>query len=177
MKQIKIFIRNSWKTIVALTRFKWDNYRLDLAVFWADYKHKISRSKERFFVLPNQDERLLVLSVDDIVRLKKVGKVVFRNVIRRKNIYRRKNGVKRFKKIRATVIGRKAFGISMMRQDVGMADLFRESFYYTPGLSPKEIQAKRDEWIRYMQIIRLKRKETYGKTKRGWRVLWKKKTK
>ena len=131
-----------------------------MAVLLSDYKYRSTGKRVQYFVLPDQKERLLVLSPQDIERLKSVGEIRFRSLTRRKAVYRqRKDGTVRRVKTRVKIIGRKAFGISMMNHSVTLGDVTKECFYHTPldsrgGLSRAEMERKRREWEVYIAHMR-----------------------
>lgn len=160
MGKFKEYISGQWAEFIAAWTPYYDDIRLSLASRLADYKYLAKNKQEQFFVLPDQDDKLLVLSPQDIERLKNIGEIKFRAVTRRKAVYRKsKSGVKRLKKIKVRIIGRKAFGISMMNHSVTLEDVSRECFYCTPlnggrGLSGDQKEKKRDEWGVYVAEMR-----------------------
>lgn len=146
-------IKKQWKEFASGWVAWWDGLRLDLAVILASYKHKKGKG-EHYYVLPDQKEKLLVLSPSDIERLKQIGEIKFRAKTRVKNVNRyRKDGTKRLVKKKVRIIGRKAYGISMMSHQVGIEDVERECFYRT-GLPSKDVERKRNEWTVYIAEMR-----------------------
>lgn len=138
-------------------KIAWHLFRLMIATEWADVKYLIK--PDRYYILPDEKEKLLVLSYGDIAKLMSIGKIEFRAIERRKVYTRRKkNGhVKRVTRVK--IIGRKAFGVSRMRKDVTVADLKLESFYYTPdekgrfGLTKENKELKKQQWIKYLKDV------------------------
>lgn len=146
-------IRNQWQEFATVWVAWWDGLRLDLAVLLASYKHKRGKG-EQYYVLPDQKEKLLVLSPSDIERLKQIGEIRFRAVTRKKQVHRyRRDGSKRLVKKKVRIIGRKAYGIRMMSHEVTINDVDRECFYRT-GLSSADVERKRSEWTVYIAEMR-----------------------
>lgn len=145
-------IKQQWIEFTSVWVAWWDGLRLDLAIILADYKH--GKTKLNYYVLPDQKEKLLVLSLQDIERLKKVGEIRFRAVTRKKNVYRsRKDGSKRLVKKKVRIIGRKAYGIRMMSHEVTIEDIERECFYRN-NLKRDVVNKKRNEWTIYIAEMR-----------------------
>jgi hypothetical protein len=152
-------IKQQWQEFAAVWVAWWDGFRLDLAVLLANVKHKASATGEAYYVLPDQKEKLLVLSPGDIERLKAIGEIRFRAVTKQKQVHRyRKDGSKRLVKKKVRVIGRKAYGIRMMSHEVTIADVDRECFYRT-GLSRKDSERKHREWALYIAEMRRRAKQ------------------
>lgn len=156
------------KTIREGLKILWWKMKLVVASAWADVRSE--QTKRAFFVIPDEKERLLVLSEKDIVNLMKIGSIEYQNVIHFKLYKRKKNGVIKKRKRKISRIGRKVFGISKMRRTVTYQDLINESFYYTGGtvLKDKKIDApdvyalyiKKLQWIEYMKQVEQKKAET-----------------
>jgi hypothetical protein len=148
-------------TIRDVFKILWWKMKLVIASAWAEVRSE--QTKFAFFVIPDEKERLLVLSEKDIIKLMEIGSIEYQNVFRLKLYKRKKNGVikKRIRKV--TRIGRKAFGITKMRRNVTYNDLINECFFYTGGMVLKDkkidspdiytIDAKKKLWIDYMHQI------------------------
>ena len=155
------------KTISRGLKILWWKMKLVVASAWADVRSE--QTKRAFFVIPDEKERLLVLSEKDIVKLMQIGKIEYQNVIHFKLYKRKKNGVIKKRKRKVTRIGRKAFGISKMRRTVTYQDLINECFYYTGGTVLKdkkieyptvfELATKSKQWIAYMKQVEQKKAE------------------
>lgn len=147
LRQQWIEFYNSWLQIA-------DDARLSLAGVFADYKHWAGGRKEQYFVLPDERDKLLVLSPSDIERLKKIGKMEYRNVYTRIHHVRKKAGRRVKRKVRIKIIGRKLHGISRMSHKVTTFDVRRECFYCSATgsdrLSSTEAARKRAEWHAYL---------------------------
>lgn len=158
MENIKNYLARQWAPFYQTWASYFDGLRLDLAVVLANYKYRASKKKHTYYVLPDQDDKLLVLSPEDIERLKSIGEIKYRALTKAKAVYRKKNGIKRFKKMKVRIIGRKAFGISMMNHKVTLGDVDRECFYRSPmngeQLSMQVREGKRTEWIIYAREMR-----------------------
>lgn len=138
--------------------------KLRIASAWADARH--SQTKKAYFVLPDEKERLLVLSESGIQNLMDIHKVEYQNMFKSKLYIRKKDGVIKKKKTKVRCVGRKAFGVSRMRRKVTYKDLVEESFYYTGGLISKGnlpfpsedvIKTKRKLWLMYLQQVKLRK--------------------
>ena len=66
------------KTIREGLKILWWKMKLVVASAWADVRSE--QTKRAFFVIPDEKERLLVLSEKDIVKLMQIGKIEYQNV-------------------------------------------------------------------------------------------------
>lgn len=135
--------------------------KLRIASAWADVRH--SQTKKAYFVLPDEKERLLVLSESGIHELMSVKKIEYRNTFKSKIYIRKKDGVITKRKTKVRCVGKKYFGITRMRRKITYLDLMEESFYYTGGSllkgnlpHPSEdvVKAKRKLWIHYINQVK-----------------------
>lgn len=167
------FIRNQWAGFSRQWMALINAARLSLAITLADFKYRASGGSKQYFVLPDEVDRLLVLTLDDIEKLKSIQEVKFRVKFRRQVYNRKRKGSNRKKKIiRLKIIGRKAFGISRMSRKVTELDVRKECFYHTPlkgsdALPAIEEQKKGREWIQYAWEARFEGKDKVVRDE-GW---------
>ena len=163
---MKAVFNKYWEKAKRFFQFQWDLYKYDVAVFIADTKYILSGKKLQYFVLPNQNDILVVLNYPEIERLKITGEIKYKVKLRKKKIVRKKTikgRVVNKSKSKQIVISKKAYAVSMMDYNVTISDVARECFYYTPNginkLTEDVLIAKRNEWIRYADEVRRNKNE------------------
>ena len=151
MKTKRIFgalwfwLKGKFALVVVFFQLRWDALRLRLAVYMADTLQK-ARNK-RFYVLENNQGKLIWLCNDDIKEMKKP------------------------KRVRKVAGGRlRTFKLYMLDPNITHLDVMRDCLYYTQeslnnkdGISVEERNKKQAKWLKYMEEIRMNR--IFGKYK------------
>jgi len=135
----------------------YDFLRLKLAASFADFK---SRKGVPHYVMPDEGDRLLVLSFADVQRLQQIGEIKYRTVGRVKIFVRKKtrNGLLRKKHVKRVTLGEKrAYGISRMNRNIRIWHIRQECFYGSIDIVPEDNAKKVYEWRTYMSNVRAKR--------------------
>lgn len=144
-RELKAKLIEQWLLLRVFCQLKMDALRLDFAIFMAN---ALQRAKnKRFYVIPNQQNRLIWVCNDDIKQMK------------------------RPRRVRKIIDGKlRTFKVRMIDKNASHLDIMRECLYYTPldrnnrnGITVEERNQKQAAWIKYMERIRMDR--MFGKLK------------
>lgn len=132
-----------WLLVQVFFKLKMDGLRLSFAISMCNALQK-ARNK-RFYVIENQQGKLVWVCNEDIDAMKKP------------------------RRVRKLVNGKlRIFKVSMLPKHTSHLDVMKNCLYYTPtslnnsdGMSPKERMERSKRWIKYMERIR--RRRLYGK--------------
>ena len=130
------------------------------------------RTGEAVFVIPDENERLKVITEQNLKMRLSNGDVEYVNTYKSKVFKRKKEGRITKQRRKRIVIGRKAYTTMRMRLGVTYKDLMRESFFMTGGTvektkripdpTPELLAYKRKGWIAYRREMKRRKDEQNG---------------
>jgi hypothetical protein len=158
MNKLKSLALEIWATLRTLVHLKYDGLRLKLAIYMADSKQRAHN--KRYYVLPDWNDNLQVFCKDELR--------ILQTPLRRR-YFVKGHFNDRHKWVKG---GYKVEKIYQMSPKADHLTVMKECFYYTPthlnntGIIPeKEREAKKAEWLKYMEAVRYKKALKNANTK------------